>query len=108
MRQGVGGVDLDGAVVVFERLREGLLGEDVPVEAAAQVSLVGGGAVGAALLKLAALVAGETRDERLGHEFGDGVFELEHVGRALVEASGPARGALAHVEQLGGDADAVA
>ena len=50
----------------------------------------------------------EARDERLGHEFRDRVFELEHVGRALVEAAGPARRALAHVEQLRGDADAVA
>ena len=94
------GVERDGAAEVDERAREALLVEGVPVVAPAHVLLVGAGVVRPALLQAQALAARELRDEGLGHLLGDGVFELQNVGRLLVELPGPHGRARAHVQEL--------
>src|SRR5574341_241491 len=55
-----------------------------------------------------ALYKKQLGDERFGHLRGDGVFEAERVGESLIELSRPGARALAHVEQLQRNADALA
>src|SRR6185369_14137061 len=83
-----------------------VFGKRVPVEAAAQVSLVSLRVVRAALGESHALVAGQVRNDRLGHVRRDGIFEAQHVSKLFVELPGPLRGAVYHAEQLNRDADA--
>ena len=97
---GVGGVEGNGLLEGLEAVREVLLIKEV---AAAQVGVVRGGVDGRAR-------RGRGEDEAgLGGDLlGDAVLEREDIGGGAFKGLGPEVAVGASVDELGGDADAVA
>src|SRR5258706_3280424 len=105
--EGIVWIEGDGVVIPDDGPCETVLGKRFPVEAPAQVGLVGLRIVCAALRKSDALVAGQMRDDCFGDIRGDRVFQAEYVGKLFIKLSGPQRRSVQHAQQLNSYANAI-
>src|SRR6185437_9269890 len=98
--EGIVWIKRDGLVIADDGPGETVFGKRVPVEAPAQVSLVGLRVVCAALGKSDAFVAGQMRNDCFGYIRGDRIFQAEYVSKLLIKLSGPQRRSVQHAQQL--------